>query len=91
LFISVTLLFHHSINGLGDSTLNLVLSTGGERSPTGAFNDTGTPMNFNGEIVSVGDGSFSGGFLGGSDASLVLTGTFSPVPLEGSVGPPLPC
>jgi hypothetical protein len=75
----------------GDSTLSLVMTTGAEQSPKGVFKDTGTPMDPAGKIVLIGDGSFEGGnILGGDDASLVIEGTFSPVPFLPSVTNPLP-
>jgi hypothetical protein len=64
----------------GTSTLALVLSTGKETSPSGAFTDTGVPMQADGSITVVGDGMFSGDVLAGSDASVVLSGVVSPHP-----------
>ncbi len=66
----------------GTSMLGVVLSTGAESSPTGAFKDVGHPLLPDGTIKLVGDGSFSGdpAGLGGSDASLVLEGRISPHP-----------
>jgi hypothetical protein len=83
--IPVTLNFSESLNG--DSTLSIVLTTGAEQSPQGKFKDTGTPLDAVGNIKLVGDGGFEGGhILGGSDASLVLEGAFSPAPIQ-SPGP----
>lgn len=63
----------------GTSTLAVLLSTGTERSPSGAFNDTGSPLQ-NGTVKLVGDGTFSGDLLGGSDGSLIIAGAVSPQP-----------
>jgi hypothetical protein len=82
----ITLSFHVVVTYMGitihdgTSTLTLILSTGTETSPSGAFTDTGEPLQPNGAITVVGDGTFSGDLLGGSDASLVLAGTVSPHP-----------
>jgi hypothetical protein len=79
--LPVSLLFHPSSSLASDSTLNLTLTTGAQRSPHHTFNDQGKPMQTDGSIVLVGDGVFDGGFpLGGNDASLVLAGKFSPHP-----------
>lgn len=77
--IPITLHFHHSNSLLSDSDLELVLSTGSEQSPHGFFKDQGSPMQ-SGRITLVGDGAFSGGVLGGSDASLIVAGTVTPSP-----------
>lgn len=87
--LPIDLLFHPSSSLASDATLNLVLTTGAQTSPQNLFSDQGEPMQANGSIVLVGDGLFHGGFpLGGSDASLVLAGTFSPsMVLAGPVSP----
>ena len=64
----------------GTSTLTAIFSTGRETSPSGAFTDVGSPMQANGAITEVCDGTFSGDLLGGSDASVVLAGSVSPHP-----------
>jgi hypothetical protein len=79
--LPVSLLFHPSSDFASDSTLNLTLTTGTQSSPNHTFTDQGKPMQADGSIVLVGDGVFDGGFpLGGNDASLVLSGKFSPHP-----------
>lgn len=79
--VPVTLKFSESLNG--DSFLEITLTTGTEQSPQGKFKDTGAPLDAVGNITLVGDGSFSGGnILHGADASLVLTGVFSPAPFQ---------
>jgi hypothetical protein len=64
----------------GTSTFAATLSTGAESSPSGAFHDVGSPLQSNGAITLVADGTFTGDVLAGSDASLVLAGTISPHP-----------
>jgi hypothetical protein len=85
--VPMTLSFHVVVkDALGNtyhdatSLLPLVLSTGSEHSPTGAYHDTGEPLQPDGSITLVGDGQFSGGDLNGSDASLVVGGKISPHP-----------
>jgi hypothetical protein len=76
--VPVTLDFHHSNSVFSDSTLEVILTTGA--SAHGRFSDQGKAMQSNGSMTLVGDGAFQGGVLGGSDASLVITGTMSPHP-----------
>lgn len=79
--VPVTLNFNQELNG--NSTLSITLTTGTEQSPHGNFKDKGTPLDAVGNIKLVGDGSFVGGnILAGCDASLVIQGTFSPVPVQ---------
>jgi hypothetical protein len=62
------------------STLSDTLTTASDTSPTGAFSDTGAPMDATGFVVLVADAQFAGGELNGHDASLVIAGTMSPRP-----------
>jgi hypothetical protein len=71
--ISLTLLFDHSIDIIlfeEDSTLPVVLSTAAP----------GSPIDGTGAVTLVGDGTFQGGFLNGSPASLRVDGVISPLP-----------
>jgi hypothetical protein len=53
-----------------DSDLSLVLST----------NPPGAPVAANGSVTLTGSGLFTGGFLGGSTGTVVITGVIAPVP-----------
>jgi hypothetical protein len=79
--IPLTLHFDHSLIVAGDSDLPLNLTTGTETSPARAFTVTGSPLNSTSSVVTlVGASAFKGGFLGGTDASVTITGTVSPSP-----------
>ena len=87
--IPISLLFDQSLDIIiveEDSRLHFrednPLSTRQVNSPTGVFEETGSPLNRStGEIRLVGGSVFEGGFpLGGSDASIEIVGSLSPVP-----------
>lgn len=84
--VSVTLGFRVVVDlwgiVLSDTTslLPLMLTTGSQSSPSGAYTDTGSPLDASGFVVLVGDGAFVGGELNGRDASLTLVGTVDPHP-----------
>jgi hypothetical protein len=81
LSMPITLHFDHSLALAGDSDVTFGLTTASSTSPSGAFALTGLPLGATtGLIVLVGASRFRGGFLGGTDCSVTLTGTFAPIP-----------
>jgi hypothetical protein len=81
LTMPIALHFHHSISLAGDSDVAFGLTTGNATSPTGIFSPTGTVRDpLTGMIILVGASAFTGGFLGGTDCSITVAGTFSPIP-----------
>ena len=81
LSMPITLHFDHSLALAGDSDVTFGLTTASSTSPSGAFALTGLPLNAaTGLIVLVGASRFRGGFLGGTDCSVTVTGTFAPIP-----------
>ena len=81
LTMPITLNFDHSLAVVGDSTVAFNLTTGSSASPSGVFRPTGVPLNrTTGVIVLVAGSRFRGGFLNGTDCSVTITGTLSPLP-----------
>ncbi len=77
----ITLNFDHSLAVAGDSDVTFGLTTGSSTSPSGAFALTGLPLNATtGLVVLVGGSRFRGGFLGGTDCGVTVTGTLAPIP-----------
>jgi hypothetical protein len=81
LALPITLKFDHSLFFAGDSDASCTLTTGASSSPAGAFTGTGAPLvRPSGAITLVCGFTFAGGFLGGDDGFLTVTGTITPVP-----------
>ncbi|MBX3668688.1 MAG: hypothetical protein KF778_09835 [Rhodocyclaceae bacterium] len=81
LSMPITLRFDHSLAFAGDSDVTFGLTTASSTSPSGAFALAGLPLNSTtGLIALVGASRFRGGFLGGIDCSVTVTGTFAPIP-----------
>jgi hypothetical protein len=81
LSMPITLHFDHSLAFAGDSDVTFGLTTASSTSPSGAFAMTGIPLNAaSGVIALVGASRFRGGFLNGTDCSVMLTGTLVPIP-----------
>jgi hypothetical protein len=81
--LPINLLFNHSLPDppVGDSTVAFALTTGSSASPSGRFRPVGTALNrATGAIVLVSGSRFRGGFLGGTDCSIVVAGTLTPSP-----------
>jgi hypothetical protein len=78
----LTLRVDHSLPGLlvGDSDLPLVLTTDAATSPAGAFVLTGSPVSPTGVVTLVAASAFKGGYLGGTDCAVSITGTLLPSP-----------
>jgi hypothetical protein len=79
----IVLLFHHSLTIRFyplDSTLSLLMNTGTHTSPSGALRASGSPMDAQGKVTFAGVGVFSGGYLAGDEASIVLAGQIAPHP-----------
>ncbi len=77
------LLFHHSLTIRFyrlDSTLSLLMDTGTRTSRGGTLRASGSPMDAQGTITFAGVGVFSGGYLAGDEASIVLAGQIAPHP-----------
>lgn len=64
--------------GNPDSLLSVTLTSSAIQTFRGQL--TGTPLQLDGRIVLVASGRFSGGYLRGADATLVLEGRITPVP-----------
>jgi hypothetical protein len=79
----IVLLFHHSLTIRFyplDSTLSLLMDTGAHTSSSGALRASGSPMDAQGMVTFAGVGVFSGGYLAGDEASIVLAGQIAPRP-----------
>jgi hypothetical protein len=81
IFVPVTLRFDHSIALIGGSSLSPNMTTGATSSSTATFNSTGSNLSpLDGSVVLVGAAKFVGGFLGGTNCLVTLSGTVTPSP-----------